>query len=80
MTTTTLPRRDFLSVTAVVGSGLILGVHLPPKHREQDARFAPNAFVRVAPDGSVTLVSGYSEMGQGILTSLAMLLAEELEV
>ncbi len=83
---TGMPRRDFLAVTAVAGSGLVLGVFVPARGRAQgalaaqDARFAPNAFVRIAPDGTVTVVSGYSEMGQGILTSIAMLVAEELEV
>ena len=41
--------------------------------------FEPNAFVRVAPDGAVTLICGKSEMGQGVWTALAMLLAEELD-
>src|SRR5262245_22096101 len=42
--------------------------------------FAPNAFIRIAPDGSVALVMHKVEMGQGIYTSMSMLLAEELEV
>ena len=47
----------------------------------QEARpFAPNAFIRIAPDGAVTLVMHKVEMGQGTYTSMAMLLAEELEV
>jgi isoquinoline 1-oxidoreductase beta subunit len=81
--TATLPRREFLSVVAVAGSGLVVGVFVPTRGRAQgaqDARFAPNAFVRVAEDGTVSIISGYSEMGQGILTSIAMLVAEELEV
>src|SRR3981081_425008 len=42
--------------------------------------FAPNAFLRIGADDRVTFIIGQSEMGQGILTSLAMLLAEELEI
>jgi isoquinoline 1-oxidoreductase subunit beta len=44
------------------------------------AHFAPNAFVRVDSDGAITLVIPMAEMGQGIFTAHAMLLAEELEV
>ncbi len=81
----TMARRDFLSVVAFAGSGLVLGVHVPTRRRDgapdaPGAEFAPNAFVRVATDGTVTVVIGYSEMGQGILTALPMLVAEELEV
>ena len=42
-------------------------------------QFKPNGWVRVAPDGTVTLTIGKSEMGQGVRTSLAMILADELE-
>src|SRR5258708_27084078 len=42
--------------------------------------FAPNAFLRIGANDRVTLIIGQSEMGQGILTSLPILLAEELEV
>jgi isoquinoline 1-oxidoreductase beta subunit len=78
-------RRDFLGVTVFAASGLVLGVHLPPDARRaadapQARPFAPNAFVRIATDGTVTVVIGYSEMGQGILTAIPMLVAEELEV
>lgn len=41
--------------------------------------FAPNAFLRVAPDGQVTVIANHSEMGQGIYTGLAMIVAEELD-
>src|SRR4029077_19595296 len=42
--------------------------------------FAPNAFIRIGTDGSVTLTMPYVEMGQGTYTSISMLIAEELEV
>ncbi|HEY2804554.1 MAG TPA: molybdopterin cofactor-binding domain-containing protein, partial [Gemmatimonadales bacterium] len=85
MSAPTMDRREFLSVTAVAGAGLTLGVRtLAPTFQRSPfpvpTDFAPNAFVRVGTDGVVTIVVGYSEMGQGILTSLPMLVAEELEV
>ncbi len=83
MSAPVMDRRDFLSMSVVAGAGLTLGFRTgaPPLPRSQaPAPFAPNAFVRVGTDGVVTVVVGYSEMGQGILTSLPMLVAEELEV
>ncbi|MEK6768209.1 MAG: molybdopterin cofactor-binding domain-containing protein, partial [Gemmatimonadota bacterium] len=77
-------RREFLRVGAVAaaGSGLVLGVSLP--HRvgrgAPPDTFAPNAFLRIGTDGAVTVMVGYSEMGQGIMTAIPMLIAEELEV
>jgi isoquinoline 1-oxidoreductase beta subunit len=47
---------------------------------DEQGRFAPNPWVRIAPDGIVAVVIDRSEMGQGVTTSLAMLVAEELEV
>ena len=80
-----LTRRDFLRAGAVAGAGLTLAVTLPsctPKEAQTPAgpAFQPNAWVRVRSDGSVTLVIDRSEMGQGVLTALPMLLAEELDV
>jgi isoquinoline 1-oxidoreductase beta subunit len=51
-----------------------------PRRPVTGRTLAPNAFVRVAPDDTVTIVIGKSEMGQGIYTGLAMALAEELDV
>ncbi|MBI1722541.1 MAG: xanthine dehydrogenase family protein molybdopterin-binding subunit [Gemmatimonadetes bacterium] len=79
-----LSRRDFFRVGAVAaaGSGLVLGVSLPHRHApfSSPGTFAPNAFVRIGTDGAVTVMVGYSEMGQGIMTAVPMLVAEELEV
>jgi isoquinoline 1-oxidoreductase beta subunit len=80
-------RRTFLTAGAaagLVGGGLVLGIRYADK-RESAAgasgrTLAPNAFVRVAPDDTVTVIIGKSEMGQGIYTGLAMALAEELDV
>lgn len=79
-----LSRRGLLRVGAAVGGGLLLEVMLPLPPRPAVAAevegFAPNAFVRIGRDGAVTLTMPQVEMGQGIYTAQAMLLAEELEV
>lgn len=82
MAPTTLHRRDFLRVSAALGGGLLISVRFPGGLRAEggaDADFAPNAFVRIAPDGSVTVIVNKAEMGQGVCTSLSMLVAEELD-
>lgn len=77
-------RRTFIKITGVAGVGLTLGVTYKvvsgPGQPATDAAFAPNAFLRIDTDGSITVVVGKSEMGQGVSTALPMLLAEELEV
>ena len=78
-----LTRREFVQAAAVTGAGLTLAISFqgcrtaPPP--AGDAPFAPNAFLRIRPDGSVTVVIGRSEMGQGPTTALAMVVAEELD-
>ncbi|MCI0436900.1 MAG: molybdopterin-dependent oxidoreductase, partial [Gemmatimonadetes bacterium] len=75
-------RRSFLKVSAVAGGGLLLELTLPGAFAaDANAQvLAPNAFVRIARDGTVTLVMHKVEMGQGTYTSMSMLIAEELEV
>src|SRR6184192_2674571 len=70
-------RREFLSISAAVGGGLLLGFELPAP---PPSSFSPNAFIRIDRDGRVTLIMHKVEMGQGTYTSMSMLLAEELEV
>jgi isoquinoline 1-oxidoreductase subunit beta len=92
---TTLGRRVFLFATLGAGASLVIGCAaeppvapavpgpasaLPPSPVPPPAPFAPNAFIRIAPDGVVTVVVDKTEMGQGISTAHAMLVAEELEV
>src|SRR6266404_1616001 len=83
-TSDVMPRRDFLKKSAAGGTGLVIGFYLPGKFEALAAAppvepAALNAWVRIAPDDTVTILIDKSEMGQGIVTSLAMLLAEELE-
>ena len=80
MTTT---RRDFLKTSAVVGGGLTLGVVLSTQVDQAQAAgsiHTPNAWVHIADDNSITLLSARSEMGQGVYTAMPMLIAEELGV
>jgi CO/xanthine dehydrogenase Mo-binding subunit len=79
---TTLDRRDFVKLGAVAGAGLVIGIRLPEKSRRAArpaAPLRPNAFLRVDPDGSVTIWLGRADMGQGVRTSLPMIVADELD-
>jgi len=74
----TISRRDFVATSA----GLVIAFYLPSRSLPtelDDATFSPNAWIRIATDGIVTLTVDKSEMGQGSQTGLAMILAEELE-
>ncbi|HEY6831048.1 MAG TPA: molybdopterin cofactor-binding domain-containing protein [Pseudolabrys sp.] len=79
-------RRDFLKVSAVAGGGLLLTLSLPSLGKAAAAGQAEggtavlNAYVRIAPDNVVTIMSKNPEIGQGIKTMLPMLIAEELDV
>jgi isoquinoline 1-oxidoreductase beta subunit len=77
----TATRRAFLVTGAVGGAALVLRI---PHSRQGGApegasRFAPNQWLRIGADGRVTAVIARSEMGQGVRTALAMILAEELD-
>jgi len=76
-----LNRRSFLRTTAAAAGGLIVGFQLPETSRlsAETAALKLNAFVHVGTDDLVTLFIHKAEMGQGTVTSLSMLLAEELE-
>jgi CO/xanthine dehydrogenase Mo-binding subunit len=82
-----LDRRSFLKTSAAGSAALLLGFHLPASAHfdsaeEQEKKPANplNAWVRITPDNRVTLILGKSEMGQGVMTALPMILAEELSV
>src|SRR5881296_2113722 len=75
-----MPRRNFLKLTVAASGGLLIGFYLPGMQPEaQAATFAPNAFVRIGTDDSVTVIVNHSEMGQGVFTALPMILADELD-
>lgn len=78
MTTLTLPRRSFLQAVALAGGGFALG-YAPASPAQEGATLAFNPFVRIGADGVVTLVVHKPENGQGAVTTMCMLLAEELE-
>lgn len=89
MKTTGINRRDFLRVTSLAGGGIMLGVH--SLHASTDgvaalvgggaaAPFAPNAFIRITAEGAVTILGKNPEAGQGMKTTLPMMVAEELDV
>jgi len=73
---TALSRRALLQAGAA--AALVCGFRLPGS-RAADGDFAPDAFIRVTGDGSITLVMPQAEMGQGVYTAIAMILADELE-
>ena len=87
-------RREFLKTGTLAGASLVIGFHLPARMTQQggssgkdaagtkdSARgdFQPNAFIEIKPSGEIFLEVARSEMGQGVRTSLAMILAEELD-
>jgi isoquinoline 1-oxidoreductase beta subunit len=75
-----LPRREFIVAGAAAGAGLVIGFYLPHgSSGPPGGAFSPNAYLRITPDNKVTIVVARSEMGQGVRTSLPMILAEELE-
>ncbi len=85
-----MDRRGFLRTSTLAGGGLLLGFYLNKNSafaadigQPTDATigdFSPNAFLRISPVGIVTIVSHKPEMGQGVMTSIPMILAEELDV
>jgi len=86
MDTILMNRRSFLRVSALAGGGLLVAVYLEPvsdllaQGGPAPVNFVPNAFVTIGPDGLVTIMSKNPEIGQGIKTSLPMLVADELDV
>ncbi len=77
-------RRQFIRTSAALGTGLMLELHLTRNAlaSSSDAanHFTPNAWLEIQPDNTVIFTLAESEMGQGVMTSLPMILAEELEV
>ncbi len=80
-----IDRRSFLKSGAAVGGGLVVAFYVPGVEAVLSSQAPPPqpvlpfAYVKIAPDETVTIVSNHSEMGQGVYTSLPMLLNEELQ-
>lgn len=76
-------RRNFLRTTAATGASLVIGFYLPRRLGADAVRtlapFQPNAWLKIDPDGAVSIWCGRSEMGQGVKTAMPMIVAEELE-
>lgn len=84
MKTRSITRRGFLQVTALGGGGMLLGLYFKPSALAQNQPApvipVPSSFIRIAPDGIVTIMAKNPEIGQGVKTSLPMVIADELDV
>ena len=78
----TISRRAFLATSAAAGGALVVGLTLRSRfgHPDSEAQSPFNAWIHIHPDGQTELVLNKSEMGQGVFTSLPMILAEEAEI
>ena len=77
-------RRTLLKAGAIAGGGFFIGInlagHSPEALADADPKsFSPSAWIKIGSDDSVTIIVAKSEMGQGVMTSMPMLIAEELE-
>jgi isoquinoline 1-oxidoreductase beta subunit len=84
-TTFSVDRRQFLRATALAGGGMLLGTWFDPIGAAESATgaaadFMPNAFIRITPEGIVTIIAKNPEIGQGVKTMLPMIIADELDV
>lgn len=81
-----LSRRRFLKTTAVVGGGLVVGFSLfgfsdePLPVVTESGGFVPNAFLQFTADNRIIFYCPRDEMGQGVMTGLATVIGEELDV
>lgn len=83
MSIPTVSRRNFLRVSMIAGGGMLVGFSALSNSETADAEatpFSPNAYIKISPDGKITLMSPNPEIGQGVKTSLVMLIAEEMNV
>ncbi|MEO6447562.1 MAG: molybdopterin cofactor-binding domain-containing protein [Gemmatimonadaceae bacterium] len=80
-TSSSLDRREFITLGAVAGGGLLLAIYAPRVGGQggAEAPLQPNVFLRIDPSGVVTITVARSDMGQGVRTALPMIVAEELD-
>ena len=74
-----LTRRHFLQTTALAAGALVIGFRLDVRPAAAAQALAPNAFIRIAPDNTITIISKHTELGQGSYSGLATILAEEMD-
>ena len=84
---TPMKRRDFLRISAIAGGGVLLASYIEPLSAAESlangvlpAEASLSAYIRLTPDGIVTIIAKNPEVGQGVKTMLPMLIAEELDV
>lgn len=83
MSIPSVSRRNFLRVSMIAGGGMLVGFSALSHAETTDVDatpFSPNAYIKISPDGKITLMSPNPEIGQGVKTSLVMLIAEEMNV
>src|SRR5258708_6621972 len=83
MSTTSINRRSFLRATTLTGGGMLLGLYYKPwalaQARPAGITLIPSSFIKIMPDGKITIMAIDPENGQAIRTMLPMLIAEELD-
>ncbi|MDQ8164782.1 MAG: molybdopterin-dependent oxidoreductase [Gemmatimonadota bacterium] len=81
-----MDRRGFLRVSSIAGGGLLIATYIPELEGNlaalagMRADFTPNAFIKITPDGVITIIAKNPEIGQGVKTHLPMIIADELDV
>jgi isoquinoline 1-oxidoreductase beta subunit len=76
---TVVTRRHFLKTTGLAAGALVIGFRLDGRTVTAAEALAPNAFIRIAPDNTITIISKHTELGQGSYSGLATILAEEMD-
>src|SRR6185312_12260682 len=74
-----LARADFIKIAGIAGAGFAIGLRPAPAAAATGAAFSPNVWLSMDPSGVFTVMVNKSEMGQGVATSLPMMVAEELD-